>query len=90
MVLSASDIVRAALAKRRTIVHASAMRPEALNPLFAEIETLEGVGSKLKKPLTRLGLERVRDVVFHIPDRFVSRRAVANIDEARGERAHSR
>ncbi|WP_133365391.1 ATP-dependent DNA helicase RecG [Qipengyuania sediminis] len=58
------------------------MRPEALNPLFAEIETLEGVGPKLRKPLTRLGLERVKDVAFHLPDRFVSRRAVANVDEA--------
>lgn len=58
------------------------MRPEALNPLFAEIETLDGVGPKLKKPLTRLGLERVRDVAFHLPERFVSRRAVANVDEA--------
>lgn len=58
------------------------MRPEALNPLFAEIETLEGVGPKLKKPLTRLGLERIRDLVFHLPDRFVSRRAVPDIDAA--------
>ena len=58
------------------------MRPEALNPLFAEVETLEGVGPKLKKPLTRLRLERIRDVAFHLPERFVSRRPVANIDEA--------
>ncbi len=58
------------------------MRPEALNPLFAEIETLEGVGPKLRKPLTRLGLERVKDLAFHLPERFVSRRAVATIDEA--------
>ncbi len=58
------------------------MRPEALNPLFAEVETLDGVGPKLKKPLTRLGLDRVRDVAFHLPERFVARRAVANIDEA--------
>ena len=58
------------------------MRPEALNPLFTEVEGLDGVGPKLKKPLTRLGLERIRDVVFHLPERFVSRRAVANVDEA--------
>ena len=32
------------------------MRPEILNPLFAETETLEGVGPKLKKPLDKLGL----------------------------------
>jgi ATP-dependent DNA helicase RecG len=58
------------------------MRPEALNPLFAEIETLDGVGPKLKKPLERLGLSRIRDVLFHLPDRFVARLAVANVDEA--------
>ncbi|MXO61514.1 ATP-dependent DNA helicase RecG [Qipengyuania oceanensis] len=58
------------------------MRPEALNPLFAEVETLDGVGPKLKKPLERLGLSRVRDVLFHLPDRFVTRRPVASLDEA--------
>jgi ATP-dependent DNA helicase RecG len=58
------------------------MRPDELNPLFAEVETLEGVGPKLTKPLSRLGLERVRDVAFHLPERFVSRRAVGNVDEA--------
>ncbi|HEU4820478.1 MAG TPA: ATP-dependent DNA helicase RecG [Qipengyuania sp.] len=58
------------------------MRPDRLNPLFAEVETLDGVGPKLKKPLTRLGLERIKDVAFHLPERFVSRRAVANVDEA--------
>ena len=37
------------------------MRPDLLNPLFAETGTLDGVGPKLAKPLRRLGLERVRD-----------------------------
>lgn len=59
-----------------------AMRPEALNPLFAEVTTLEGVGQKLMKPLEKLGLGRVKDVAYHLPERFVSRRAVANLDEA--------
>jgi ATP-dependent DNA helicase RecG len=36
------------------------MRPDILNPLFAESETLDGVGPKLKKPLDKLGLTRVR------------------------------
>ena len=38
------------------------MRPDILNPLFAETETLDGVGPKMKKPLDRLGLTRVRDL----------------------------
>jgi len=58
------------------------MRPELLNPLFAEIESLEGVGPKLKRPLEKLGLTRVKDAAYHLPDRFVQRRAVADLDEA--------
>jgi len=58
------------------------MRPDMLNPLFAEIEGLEGVGPKLKKPLARLGLTRVRDVLYHLPERFVTRRAVPDLDAA--------
>jgi ATP-dependent DNA helicase RecG len=58
------------------------MRPDRLNPLFAETDSLEGVGPKLKKPLEKLGLTRVRDVIYHLPDRFVQRRAVADLDEA--------
>ena len=57
------------------------MRPETLNPLFAETESLEGVGPKLKKPLEKLGLTRVRDLAYHLPDRFVQRRAVSDLDE---------
>ena len=58
------------------------MRPETLNPLFAETENLEGVGPKLKKPLDKLGLTRVKDIAYHVPDRFVQRRAVADLDQA--------
>ena len=58
------------------------MWPEVLNPLFAETTSLEGVGPKLKKPLERLGLTRIRDVAYHLPERFVARRAVADLDEA--------
>jgi ATP-dependent DNA helicase RecG len=58
------------------------MRPELLNPLFADTESLEGVGPKLRKPLEKLGLTRVHDLVYHLPDRFVQRRAVADLDDA--------
>jgi len=58
------------------------MRPDLLNPLFAETEGLKGVGPGLARPLGRLGLTRVRDLVYHLPDRFVARRAVGNLDEA--------
>jgi len=60
----------------------SAMRPDLLNPLFAETEGLKGVGPGLARPLGKLGLTRVRDLAYHLPDRFVARRAVGNLDEA--------
>src|SRR3546814_6736055 len=37
--------------------HALAMRPEILNPLFAALTDLKGVGPQLAKPLTRLRSE---------------------------------
>ncbi|WP_324827633.1 ATP-dependent DNA helicase RecG [Qipengyuania zhejiangensis] len=58
------------------------MRPDVLNPLFTETDALDGVGPKLKKPLEKLGLTRVRDLDYHLPERFVTRRAIADLDEA--------
>ena len=58
------------------------MRPEILNPLFAETDSLDGVGPKLRKPLEKLHLTRLRDLAYHLPDRFVTRRSVADLDQA--------
>lgn len=58
------------------------MRPEILNPLFAETDSLDGVGPKLKKPLEKLRLTRLRDIAYHLPQRFVMRRAVSALDDA--------
>ncbi len=58
------------------------MRPDRLNPLFTEADSLKGVGPTLARPLERLGLTRVRDFVYHLPDRFVNRRAVPDLDAA--------
>lgn len=58
------------------------MRPDRLNPLFAAADTLKGVGPGLTRPLERLGLTRVRDFAYHLPDRFVNRRVVENLDAA--------
>ena len=49
------------------------MRPELLNPLFAEVTALKGIGPGLAKPLERLGLARVVDVAFHLPTGFIDR-----------------
>jgi len=58
------------------------MRPEILNPLFAALTDLKGVGPQLAKPLTRLGLERVVDVLFHLPTGLISRFPVERLDQA--------
>ncbi|MFC4295337.1 ATP-dependent DNA helicase RecG [Novosphingobium tardum] len=58
------------------------MRPATLNPLFAEVTGVVGVGPRLGRPLERLGLTRLRDLVYHLPERFVQRRAVRSLDEA--------
>ena len=49
------------------------MRPDILNPLFAEVTALKGVGAGLAKPLDRLGLHRVIDIAFHLPSGFIDR-----------------
>ncbi|MCC6828505.1 MAG: ATP-dependent DNA helicase RecG [Novosphingobium sp.] len=58
------------------------MRPDRLNPLFAETGSLKGVGPQLARPLEKLGLTRVRDLAYHLPDRFVQRRVVTDLDAA--------
>ncbi len=58
------------------------MRPDLLNPLFAEVEALKGVGPGIAKPLARLGLARVIDVLFHLPTGLVTRAQVARLDDA--------
>ncbi|WP_374944779.1 ATP-dependent DNA helicase RecG [Sphingomonas sp.] len=51
------------------------MRPDILNPLFADVTALKGVGAALAKPLERLGLARVVDVAFHLPTGWIDRTA---------------
>ena len=52
------------------------MRPDILNPLFAEVEVLKGIGPQLAKPLHRLGLDRVVDILFHLPGSWIDRKRV--------------
>lgn len=53
------------------------MRPEILNPLFAEVEALKGVGPAIAKSLARLGVERAIDLAYHLPTGTIERTAVA-------------
>ena len=57
------------------------MRPELLNPLFASVSSLEGVGPKLEKAFTRLlrGNDdtqpaRIGELIFHLPTALIDRR----------------
>ncbi|MFM9853582.1 MAG: ATP-dependent DNA helicase RecG [Sphingomonadaceae bacterium] len=58
------------------------MRPDILNPLFTEIEALKGVGSGLARPLGRLGLARIIDLLFHLPTGMIRRQRVEKLDDA--------
>src|ERR1700722_9802472 len=55
------------------------MRPSLLNPLFASVTALPGVGPKVAKLLARLtgrdDRARVADLLFHLPTGAVDRRA---------------
>jgi len=58
------------------------MRPDILNPLFAEVEVLKGIGPQLAKPLKRLGLERIVDILFHLPTGWIERKRLDTVEEA--------
>src|SRR4029450_5772500 len=49
------------------------MRPEILNPLFAEVEALKGVGPGIAKALARLDLTRAIDLAYHLPTGTIDR-----------------
>lgn len=58
------------------------MRPDILNPLFAEVTALKGIGPGLAKPLERLGLARAVDIAFHLPTGYIDREPREELDMA--------
>jgi len=54
-------------------------RPPVLFPLFAGLETLEGVGPKTAKLLAGIGVEKPRDLLFTLPHSGIDRRPRASI-----------
>lgn len=58
------------------------MRPDILNPLFAAVGSIDGVGPRLTKQLARLKLERVIDLAYHFPSYAIERRRVHSAAEA--------
>ena len=57
------------------------MRPEILNPLFGETQSLKGVGKALAKPLEKLRLTRIKDLLYHQPSYWMQRKRVKELDE---------
>jgi len=62
------------------------MRPVILNPLFASLSSLPGIGPKLEKLYARLlGRDgepsRIIDLLFHLPTGFVDRRNQPTLSE---------
>ncbi len=62
------------------------MRPPVLNPLFASLSALPGIGPKLEKLFARLltrdgDAARVIDLLFHLPAGFVDRRNQPKLSE---------
>ncbi|WP_310498463.1 ATP-dependent DNA helicase RecG [Sandarakinorhabdus sp.] len=56
------------------------MRPAILNPLFAELAALKGVGAAQLRQLARLKLARVIDLAFHLPTMAIERQMVDVLD----------
>ncbi|MFY8147349.1 MAG: ATP-dependent DNA helicase RecG, partial [Rhodobacter sp.] len=54
-------------------------RPERLFPLFADLETLEGVGPKTARALAGLGVGRPKDLLFLLPASGVDRSRRASV-----------
>jgi ATP-dependent DNA helicase RecG len=48
-------------------------RPEALFPLFADLETLDGIGPKTARAFAALGIERPKDLLFLLPHSGIDR-----------------
>ncbi|MGE0224327.1 MAG: ATP-dependent DNA helicase RecG [Acetobacteraceae bacterium] len=60
------------------------MQTDPIAPLFAPLTSLRGIGPAVAKLIARVaGGERVIDLLFHMPDSYLDRRAQPTIREAR-------
>ncbi len=55
------------------------VRPEILFPLFAGLETLDGIGPKTAKTFAQIEVEKPRDLLFTLPYSGIDRRRRATI-----------
>jgi ATP-dependent DNA helicase RecG len=54
-------------------------RPEILFPLFADLETLEGIGPKTARSFAGLGVEKPKDLLFLLPHSGIDRARRASV-----------
>lgn len=58
------------------------MRPEKLFDLFASITTIKGVGARMFSLLEKLAGNRIRDLLFHLPNNVIQRTAIDHLGQA--------
>ncbi|NBC32350.1 MAG: ATP-dependent DNA helicase RecG [Alphaproteobacteria bacterium] len=58
------------------------MRPPALNPLFAEITALPGVGPRIAPLLAKAAGPKVVDLLWHLPTGLIDRRQTPSVADA--------
>jgi len=59
------------------------VRPTPLNPLFASVTALKGVGPRLGKLFEKLGAPLVVDLLWHLPTGLIDRRHQPKVIEAK-------
>ena len=65
--------------KRSQTDRPSTVRPPSLNPLFAPVESLPGIGPRTVKLFAGLAGERVLDLCWHLPSGLIDRRYTPSI-----------
>lgn len=64
----------------------SSLRPEVLNPLFAPVTVLPGVGPRFAKLIEKVAGPRVVDLLWHLPSGLIDRRKSPKVgDSVAGE-----
>ncbi len=59
-----------------------ALRPTVLNPLFADVTTLSGVGPRIAKLMAKLAGPKLIDLVWHVPSGVIDRRFSPKVGDA--------
>src|SRR5689334_8163882 len=60
----------------------ASLRPSVLNPLFAAITTLPGIGPRLGKLIEKLAGPKVVDLLWHLPSGLIDRRFTPKVGDA--------